>query len=258
MLGRAVIVIVLIVVLMAALMWTFQRKLIYFPDTMHPALAPGATEISFPTSDGLTLHSWLVPAVGPPNGISVLVAHGNGGNRAGRMPLATALAATGFSVLLLDYRGYGGNPGSPTEQGLIADAQAARSFLGSGPVIYFGESLGTGVVTALALSNPPLALVLRSPFTSLADAGSVHYPFLPIHILGRDKFPVLTQIAAINVPTVVIFGTNDTIVPAGQSRLVAASAAGPVTIVEVPGADHNDRVLLDGPDLIAAITSFAP
>lgn len=258
MLGRAVVVVLLVVVLMAALMWTFQRKLIYFPDTAHPDLAPGATEVSFSTSDGLTLQSWLVAPTAPANGISVLVAHGNGGSRAGRMPLAVALAEQGFSVLLLDYRGYGGNPGSPTEQGLIADARAALAFLGSGPVIYFGESLGTGVVTALALSDPPLALVLRSPFTSLADAGSVHYPFLPVHILGRDKFPVLAQIATINVPTVVIFGSDDSIVPAGQSRLVASKAGGPVTLVEVPGADHNDRILLDGPQIIAAVTSFAP
>jgi fermentation-respiration switch protein FrsA (DUF1100 family) len=104
----------------------------------------------------------------------VLVFNGNGGNRAHRAPLAAALSRSGLAVLLFDYRGYGGNPGAPTEPGLLADARAARAYLASRPgvdpgrLVYLGESLGAAVAVALAVEVPPLALVLRSPFTSLA------------------------------------------------------------------------------------------
>ncbi len=268
MLGKAgvivkpVLVLLVIVALLMLLMWAFQRKLIYFPDTEDPGAAhlaiAGARDVTLSTEDGLELKAWFVPATANDRGIRVLVAHGNGGNRAARAPLAEALAAQGFSVLLLDYRGYGANPGSPTEQGLLLDAKAALTFLGPGPVVYCGESLGTGVVTALALEHPPAALILRSPFTSLPDAGAVHYPFLPVRLLARDKFPVADHVARLGVPTVVVYGSDDSIVPAAQSREVAKRAAGPVTVVEVKGADHNDRVLLDGPELIAAVVSALP
>ena len=116
----------------------------------------------------------------------MLVAHGNAGDRAMRAPLAAALAARGMSVLLFDYRGYGGNPGDPTEEGLALDVRAARAYLVDElrvppeRLVYFGESLGSAVVTELATEHPPGGLLLRSPFTELADVAGEHYPFLPV------------------------------------------------------------------------------
>lgn len=179
---------VLLVVLGALLtvVWLLQRRLIYFPDTAVPATAsvlPGAQEITLRTEDGLVLGAWHLAPTGADRGIAVLVTPGNAGSRALRAPLGRRLAAEGFAVLLLDYRGYGGNPGSPSESGLITDARAARAYLlGRGiPVerlIYFGESLGAAVATRLATEQPPGGLVLRSPFTCLAAVGSQHYPAL--------------------------------------------------------------------------------
>src|SRR5262245_2094774 len=102
-----------VIVLLLALLWGFQRRLIYFPDgdrlPAAAAVVPGAADAALETEDGLRLGAWLVPAGQPDRGVAVLVANGNAGNRAGRAPLARALAAQGLTVLLFDYRGYGGN-----------------------------------------------------------------------------------------------------------------------------------------------------
>src|SRR5215203_526819 len=114
-----------------AVLWAIQRQLIYFPDNSRvpPAgeVIEGARDVTLHTEDGLDLGAWFVPAEGPAPArpMAVLVAPGNGGNREGRVGLALELSARGLAVLLMDYRGYGGNPGSPSEDGLAADAIAA-------------------------------------------------------------------------------------------------------------------------------------
>jgi len=113
------------------------------------------------------------------------------------------------------------------------------------------------VVTRLAMTDPPAGLLLRSPFVDLAAVGRAHYPFLPVRALLKDRYRVAEQVASIRVPTAVVYGTADSIVPPEQSREVAQRAAGPVRVTAVPGANHNDRALLDGPDLINAVTHLA-
>jgi uncharacterized protein len=255
---------VLFVVVVLTLAYLFQRKLIYLPatDPVPPAaeVVSGARDVELRTADGLTLHAWFVPGT---DGPAVLVAPGNAGDRTLRAGLAEALRARGVSVLLLDYRGYGGNPGDPTEAGLALDVRAAREYLVESGIpqrelIYYGESLGAAVVTELAIEFPPAALVLRSPFTELADVAAEHYPFLPVRMLLKDRFPLVEQISRVRVPTTVVYGDADTIVPPAQSRAVGEAAGGPVTTVVVRGADHNDPVLLDGRQLIDAVARMAP
>jgi fermentation-respiration switch protein FrsA (DUF1100 family) len=254
-----------LVALAVAALWTFQRQLVYLPDPgpVPPAatVLPGASDVVLRTEDGLELGAWYLPAeqAGAP---AVLVASGNGGSRDLRAPLARGLAERGLSVLLFDYRGYGGNPGSPTEQGLALDVRAARRFLldvaevPDDRLLYFGESLGAAVVTELATEHPPAGLVLRSPFEDLASVGSVHYPLLPVRTLLRDRFPVAQHIADVDVPTTVIYGTADSIVPARQSRAVAAAAARLHRLVTIPGADHNDLVLVSGDEVVRAVVEL--
>ena len=262
----AVLVLLAVATTVTGAFWALQRRLVYLPDTrpVPPAatVLEGAQDVGLTTSDGLHLGAWWLPA-DDPGAAAVLVAPGNGGARDLRAPLARALAEEGLSVLLLDYRGYGGNPGSPSEEGLARDVRAARRWLldagiGQDRLVYLGESLGCAVVTELATEHPPAGLVLRSPFIDLAAVGSHHYPFLPVRALLRDRFPVAEQVARVDVPTVVVLGTADSIVPPGQSRAVADAAAGLRGLVEVPGADHNDLVLLDGPELVAAVLAVAP
>lgn len=261
---KAGIGLVVVVVVVVTLAYVFQRRLIYLP-TGGPVpqaadVLPGARDVRLTTADGLTLGAWFVPATAPGLGVSVLVANGNGGNRAHRSDLAAGLADAGFDVLLFDYRGYGGNPGDPSEDGLALDVRAARDYLVERTrrqrLVYFGDSIGGGVVTELALEHPPDALVLRSPFTELADTAAEHYPFLPVRLLLRDRFPVAENVRRIRVPTLVVYGSADSIVPPDQSRAVAGAAAGPVTVVEIHGADHNDPALLSGSRVVGAVVKL--
>ncbi|WP_250038230.1 alpha/beta hydrolase [Paractinoplanes maris] len=236
----ALVVLALIVVAL----WLLQRRLIYFPDRSAPPPAAGAEQVTLHTSDGLDLGAWLFrpPSRTPDLRTAVLVTPGNAGNRQGRTALARALTEQGFTVLLVDYRGYGGNPGRPSEQGLARDADAAQAYLADEftRLIYYGESLGAAVATGLATRHPPAALILRSPFSSLADAGRAHYPFLPVRLLLRDRFPVRDQIKTITAPTLVVYGTADTVVPPGQSKAVADNAPGLIQSLAIEGAGHND------------------
>ena len=165
-------------------------------------------------------------------------------------------------MLLFDYRGYGRNPGRPSEEGLARDARAAQRFLveeaGVRPdqLVYYGESLGAAVVTRLASEVPPAGLVLRSPFVDLASVGRVHYPFLPVRTLLRDRFPVADRIRTVKAPVAVVYGSDDSIVPPEQSRAVAEAAPTLSRLVEIP-ADHNDRALLDDPRLVDAVVHLA-
>ena len=259
-------VVVLLVGLALAALWGLQRQLIYYPDAsdVPPAgeVLPGARDVTLETADGLELGAWYLPADAERDtGMAVLMAPGNGGNRAGRADLARRLGDRGLSVLLVDYRGYGGNPGSPSEDGLAADADAAvRALVELGHpldrTIFFGESLGTGVVAGLQQRHRPAGIVLRSPFTDLADVGRHHYPWLPVRTLLRDRFPVLDPIATSDVPVTVIYGDRDGVVPTELSVRVANSAPSLVERVVLEGADHNDAVMF-GPRVADAVDRLA-
>ena len=249
-----------------AVLWFGQRWLIYFPasDTPPPRVVglPDAEVVVLHTEDELMLHGWFVPPSAPPTGQTVIVFNGNAGHRAYRAPLAAALADLGLAVLLFDYRGYGGNPGLPSEHGLTADARAAYTYVTSREdvdprrLVYFGESLGAAVAVRLAVERPPSALILRSPFTSLADLGQQHYPVLPVRWLLRDRYPAIDLIARVHAPLLVVAGTADRIVPPDSSEELFEAALEPKWMATLDGVDHNDERFLNGREMLAAITRF--
>ncbi len=249
-----------------ALYWTMQRRLMYFPAAYVPTpdeigLMP-VEPVTFETADGLELGGWFLAASGPSPRFTVLVFNGNAGNRADRGPLAAALHRHGMQVLLVDYRGYGGNPGTSSERGFAADGRAARAYLlgrsdvDASRLVYFGESLGAAVAVGLAVEHPSAALILRSPFTSMVDVGQYHYPFLPVRLLLRDSFPSIDRIHGIRSPLLIIAGERDRIVPIQQSRRLYEAASAPKTLVVFPEVDHNDYELLAGDEMIQAIVHF--
>src|SRR6266545_136000 len=261
----ALAMVALLVAVLLGLVWSQQRRLIYFPAPGRvPAAAsvlPGAREVAFETEDGVRLGGWFL-ARGGGRGPAVLVCNGNAGDRALRAPLAAALSRAGLSVLLFDYRGYAGNPGRPSEDGLAADARAAQAWLAARPevdpgrIAYFGESLGAAVALRLAVERPPAALVLRSPFTSLADVGRLHYPWLPVELLLNDRYASAARVGRLTAPLLVVAGERDGIVPAALSRRLFDAASVPKRFVLVPGADHNDAALLDGRQTVGEIVGF--
>ncbi len=243
-------------------LWMLQDRLIYFPGPdPGPAPAPWQ-ELNVESDDGLTLSAWLRLDDGATGRPLVIVFPGNAGNRAGRVPLGNRLAEAGYGVILGEYRGYGGNPGSPSEDGLTADAlaivaAARRMGLGDVGIVYFGESLGAAVAIGAASIEAPDALVLGSPFTSLADVGRHHYPWLPVGTLVRDAYPSLDRIERgeiDGIPSLVIAGTADGTVPIDQSRTIAEALD--ATTYEVPGADHNDPSIRSARSMVDVVVEF--
>jgi fermentation-respiration switch protein FrsA (DUF1100 family) len=223
---------------------------------------PGAREVGYTTEDGLALRGWFLAGPDSRGRAAVMVLPGNAGNRADRAPLAEALARAGHPVLLVDYRGYGGNPGRPSERGLAADARAARAWLAARPevdpdrIVYLGESLGAAVALRLAIDYPPAALVLRSPFTSLADVGRLHYPYLPVRLLLTERYGSMELVGRLRTPLLVVAGERDRIIPAAHSRRLYDAARPPKRFVLIPGADHNDLALLAGQRLLGEVLQF--
>lgn len=240
-----------------------QARLTYFPDTDPAGPAsrwfPKGSDIVLRTQDGLALSAWLVRPTGIDRDVAVLYCPGNGGNRAGRIPLTAALVERGLTVLALDYRGYGGNPGTPTQAGLAADARAAVAALaavGATPArtLYLGESLGSGVAAELVTTHRPAGVLLRSPFTDLVDVAIRHVG--SVARLLPDRYPVLDLLATVPVPVTVVYGSSDEIVPAELSRRVARGVAMLHEEVVVPGAGHNDSVMF-GSVVADAVTRLA-
>jgi fermentation-respiration switch protein FrsA (DUF1100 family) len=254
----------LVVLLLAVVVVFGQRSLVFFPDRSDPGPAasvlPTGRDVLLTTDDGLTLRAWLVEPPARSRQVAVLYAPGNGGNRLGRAEVADAIAGLGFTVLLLEYRGYGGNPGKPSEDGLASDARAGAAFLRAqgypgNRTIYVGESLGTGVVARLATTDAPAGLVLRSPFPSLVAVARAAYPWLPAGLL-RDRFDTTSALSRVEAPITVLSGDADEIVPPEQSAVVAAQVRTLHRQVTLPGVGHNDDVWF-GPFLAEQVRDLA-
>jgi fermentation-respiration switch protein FrsA (DUF1100 family) len=246
---------------MAGLSWI--RRFMYYPERWVPpveAVLPGALDVAYDSADGLALRGWFLGVDHP--AATVAVFHGNGGTRADRADLAAGLAERGMQVLLAEYRGYGECPGSPTEQGLIADGRAARAYLEGRPdvdpgrLVLFGESLGSGVAVALAEEDAPAALVLRSPFSSFAEIAAKHIPMAAATAVLPDRFDSLARIPAVAAPLLTIVGSRDTLVPPSSSRRLHEAAPGPKHWVEFPGAGHNDWEIAAGDRMLDEVAAF--
>lgn len=262
-------VVVLGILVLTAFLYLTQRSSIYHPWPSAPGQPPAGVEaMELRTDDDLHLGAWFVPAAGvgasTEPGPAVLICNGNAGWRAHRLPLAEGLAERGYHALLFDYRGYAGNPGSPSEEGLRADARAAARALADRPevdpgrVAYYGESLGASVCGGLATEVTPAALILRSPFPSVFAMARHHYPYLPmVEPMVWDRYPLEQQLADdIRAPLLVVVGERDEIVPRELSRRTFDAAAEPKRLVEVAAAHHNDERLLAGEELLAALDAF--
>ena len=231
-----------------------QRSLLYFPDGEpgSPAAVgvPEMRPVRLHTSDGLELLAWYAEAA--PGHPTIVYLHGNGGNIAYRGPLVRPYLDDGFGVVLVSWRGYGGNPGKPTEAGLKEDGRAALRFLEAEGVppqrtVLYGESLGTGVAVPLAAETEVAALVLDSPYTSAADVAVEQYWFAPARLLIWDRFESLAHMKDVHAPVLVVHGTGDRIIPVHHGRRMLDAANEPREGIFVAGAGH-ERLALGAAD----------
>jgi fermentation-respiration switch protein FrsA (DUF1100 family) len=236
---------------LGAALWALQDRLIYFPDPTPPPppamLGLRRVEaVRLHTADGLDILAWQASAARAEAPV-VLYLHGNGGHLGYRAERIARFQALGWGALMVQWRGYGGNPGTPDEAGLAEDARAGLARLqaqgvAAARILVWGESLGTGLAVRLAAEAPEAvgAVVLESPYTSLLDLARLHYPLLPSGLLLRDRYDSLSRIAAVQVPVLIVQGGRDTLVPPEMGRRLAAAATAPVELWEAPGAGHND------------------
>lgn len=230
-----------------ATVFLFQRNLQYFPSRVAQDAGRATGDlmhtVRYRSSDGLDLSAWYRPSR---DGLPTLVVfHGNGGQHGDRATSMHPYMQRGYGVLLASYRGYGENPGSPTEEGLYADARAALDWLEAegiptGAVVLYGESLGSGVAVQMAAERAVAGLVLEAPFTSAVDVGQAVYRWLPVRLLMKDRFDNLSKIDEVSAPLLLMHGEADRVVATHLGRRLFEAANDPKTGRFIPGAGHSD------------------
>jgi fermentation-respiration switch protein FrsA (DUF1100 family) len=241
------------------MLYTKQRKIVFNPNPTLAVLADypsptGLHPITKRTDDGLDIVSWYLPARRD-DGRTIAYFHGNAGHHGDRVARILPYAAEGYGILLVGYRGYGGNPGQPTEAGLYIDARTALDFLqGQGirpdQLILFGESLGSAIATQMATERPALALILEAPFASILRSARQRYRYLAFDFLVRDKFDTLAKIGRIGKPLLVIHGDLDRTTPAYFGHMVFDAATEPKQGFFPKDAGHNDLMQHGMPEAV--------
>lgn len=247
---RLIIPLAILYLAFAGIMYVFQRNFLYFPDTNTPEISDYKLDgvydvVNVRTADGLTLHGWY-HAPDRDDYPVIIYFHGNGGNFSSRSFLVTSYIEAGYGVLLAEYRGYGGNPGSPSEKGLYIDADAWINLLINNfnksyqDIVLFGESLGTGVSVEMAVRYNVRAVILQSPYTSIVDLAQSQYPILPADMLLLDKYDSLSKIEDVHAPLLIVHGAKDRVVPIRYGKELFARANQDRKFLEIREAGHND------------------
>jgi pimeloyl-ACP methyl ester carboxylesterase len=228
----------------ALFMWSCQERLLFFPRSLEsrPAPHPNLEDLTLLAVDGTRLRGWLVKGSGTPAPLVIYF----GGNAEEVSWLAgVASRFAGWSLLLLNYRGYGESEGKPGEKELFQDALAIYDYAKLRPdvnperIVAMGRSLGSGVAVHLAAHRPLRGVVLVSPYDSIAEVGRRHYPFLPVSLMLRHRFDSLALAPKIDAPLLCLVATEDRIIPAAHSRVLFEAWRGAKTWREVPRSDHD-------------------
>jgi len=250
-------------ILIALLIYFYQPKLIYYPHKEIVAspndILLDYEEVTLTTSDNYEINAWWIPNANAR--ATLLFFHGNAGNISHRLDSINNFHQLGLSVLIIDYRGYGISPGTPSEQGTYNDAEAAWSYLTKeknippNNIVIFGRSLGGAIATWLAEKHASAALIIESSFTSIADIGKYYYPYLPTKLLARIKYPSKDRIPKIKTPILFIHSPNDEIIPYEHGQALFEVANKPKSFLQIHGS-HNDGFMISGRKYIDGINTF--
>jgi uncharacterized protein len=243
----------------------FEHSQVYHPDRVLIAtgreLGRPFEDLRLKASDGIQVHTWFFPAdeSSPRKHLVMLVCHGNAGNISHRLTLARALLQTGVSVLLFDYRGFGESEGVPTEEGTYLDAQAAHHWLtakGFAPenIIVFGESLGGGIASELAVREKIGGLILQSTFSCIPDIGAELFPWLPVRWMASIRYDTCQKLPQIKVPVLIMHSRDDRLIRFRHAEKNFARANEPKLMWELNG-EHNESIM-DEQHFVAGIEKF--
>ncbi|VUZ85715.1 Alpha/beta hydrolase family protein [Candidatus Methylomirabilis lanthanidiphila] len=242
-----------------------ENRFIFFPDKRIEATPRDRglayEEIYFTTSDGIRLHGWWIPGTG--SSLTILWFHGNGGNISHRLDNITLRHdLLGTNIFIFDYRGYGRSEGEASEEGTYHDGDAAIGYLRGRrdvdptKIVFLGESLGSAVAVEMATRHDCVALILESPFLSIAEMAKASFPLLPIGSLLQTKYDTLAKIGRIRAPLLIVHGENDEIVPFRHGRRLFEAASEPKEFYGIPRARHNDLYLIGGPAYLETLNRF--
>jgi fermentation-respiration switch protein FrsA (DUF1100 family) len=259
---------------LVALLWLFQRNLLYAAPRNQPGPPPlGYSTVTLTTEDGLRLAAWYIPAAsGHP---TIVFYSAQGANLPASADWTQGFAGAGMGLLLVSYRGFDGNPGSPSEEGLYRDGRAALAWLAAQGIdnpVLMGLSLGTGTAAQMALeaatrpanfpaASHPLALVLVAPYRSITEVAAARYPFAPVRLLLKDRFDTESIIGRIRLPLLIAHGDADELIPYAQGQAVFARARQPKQFITLQGAGHNfpcDLILPQLERFLASIDAPVP
>ena len=247
----------------------FEPHLIYFPGQQRSLVAPSAQlelpieRVEIPTEDGIKLVGWVMPARSDSSSLWLLICHGNAGNLSEfDRPLHYAgLRQLGLSLLAFDYRGYGESDGTPSEQGLYRDADAAYRYLRESRgvpaerIVVFGHSLGSAVAIDLASRTPVAGIIVEGALTSAVDRGQELYPYIPVRRIARSRFSSIDKVARITGPKLFLHAAGDDVIPQPHGRRLFEAAQEPKTFVELQGG-HGDAFDVDSTRYFASIGQF--
>ena len=235
-------------------------------DLGRPPVLQGVPgrDVTLTTADEVRIQAWWYQLPGEEVAPAVLFLHGNAGDISHRTPMAEGLLEEGLSVLLLEYRGYGGSEGKPSEEGLHQDALTGFDFLvdqvgDHRRIVILGRSMGAAVAARLASVRTPGGLVLESAFTSLEAMGRVLYSFLPSFLFRRlrGRYATKDRVQEVEAPLLVIHGTRDELVPLSMGLELLEGSQGSADWMGVEGAGHNDVYWVGGDAYFKRIGDFA-
>ena len=247
-------------IVIVVFVYFYQRNLLYHPSENNYQDAKiefDYEEIFIKVDDEIKLKSWIVKKDFKKFKTLVLF-HGNAGHLSNRIYKINELNKLNINILLISWRGFSGNKGSPTEKNLYQDAEAAIKWLNeqkieNEQIILYGESLGSGVAVEIAKKNDFNGIILESPFTSIENSAKIYYPYLPVKLLLKDKYDSISKIKMINIPILIMHGKKDDVVPFAMGKELFEKANTPKHSYFTSEDDH---MMEFNSNLINAIKEF--
>ena len=212
----------------------YQRNLLYHPSEnnyQNDKIQFKYDEIFINVDEEIQLKSWIIKKDFKKLK-TLVIFHGNAGHLSNRIYKLNELYKLDINILLISWRGFSGNKGSPTENNLYSDAKASINWLNeqgvnNGQIILYGESLGSGVAVELGKENNFNSIILESPFTSIENSAKIYYPYLPVRLLLKDRYDSISKIKMIKTPILIMHGKKDDVVPFSMGKELFEKANNP-------------------------------